>query len=127
MANVLLRIVRLFLALIAGVVIVTIAISNRHTVPLILDPLSEKPILFIERRLFEYLLVTLILGVILGGMATWFTQSHWRRSARVRAQEAMRWQAEADRLAREREQAAAAAAAASGSPVTGKALAIARR
>ncbi|MFM9938365.1 MAG: hypothetical protein ACKVP7_02565 [Hyphomicrobiaceae bacterium] len=120
------RIVRLFLALVAGAVIITVAISNRHTVPLILDPVSEKPILFMERRLFEYLLATLIFGVILGGMATWFTQSHWRRSARHRAQEAMRWQAEADRLAREREEAFAAEQSAR-SPITGKALAIARR
>ncbi len=121
------RILRLFLALVAGVVIVTIAISNRHTVPLILDPVSDKPILFIERRLFEYLLAALILGVILGGTATWLTQSHWRRTARHRTQEAMRWQAEADRLSREREQAATVGALTSGAPAPGKALAIARR
>jgi hypothetical protein len=115
------RIFRLILGLAAAALIVTIAIANRHTVPLILDPVSEKPILFIERRMYEYLLATLIAGVVLGGFATWLTQSHWRRSARVRAQEAMRWQAEADRLARERE--AAAAAAGTGS----KALALVRR
>ena len=86
------RILRLFLAITAATLIVTIAIANRHTVPLILDPVSEKPILLIERRMFEYLLAALILGVVLGGFATWLTQSHWRRSARVRAQEAMRWQ-----------------------------------
>jgi hypothetical protein len=117
------RILRLFLAITAATLIVTIAIANRHTVPLILDPVSEKPILLIERRMFEYLLAALILGVVLGGFATWLTQSHWRRSARVRAQEAMRWQAEADRLARERDQTVAAGGAQS----AGKALAIARR
>jgi len=119
------RVVRLILSLAALAVIVTIAVSNRHTVPLILDPISEKPILFIERRLFEYLLVTLIFGVILGGTATWLTQSHWRRSARSRAQEAMRWQAEADRLARDREQAVLATGAATTG--TGKTLAVVRR
>ena len=119
------RVVRLILSLAALAVIVTIAVSNRHTVPLILDPISEKPILFIERRLFEYLLVTLIFGVLLGGTATWLTQSHWRRSARSRAQEAMRWQAEADRLARDREQAVLATGAATTG--TGKTLAVVRR
>lgn len=120
------RIARLILAILVGALIVTIAVANRHTVPLILDPLSDKPILFIERRLYEYLLVTLILGVVLGGLATWLTQSHWRRSARVRAQEMMRWQAEADRLARERDQAVTGGAG-TGAAGPGKALAIARR
>ncbi len=119
------RVVRLMLSLVALAVIVTIAVSNRHTVPLILDPISDKPILFIERRMFEYLLVTLIFGVILGGTATWLTQSHWRRSARTRAQEAMRWQAEADRLARDREQAVLASG--SSSAGAGKTLAVVRR
>lgn len=119
------RVVRLILSLAALAIIVTIAVSNRHTVPLILDPISEKPILFIERRLFEYLLATLIFGVILGGTATWLTQSHWRRSARTRAQEAMRWQAEADRLARDREQAVLATG--SSAAVAGKTLAVVRR
>ncbi len=119
------RVARLILSLIALAVIVTIAVSNRHTVPLILDPISDKPILFIERRLFEYLLVTLIFGVILGGTATWLTQSHWRRSARSRAQEAMRWQAEADRLARDREQAVLSSGATT--PGAGKTLAVVRR
>lgn len=119
------RVVRLILSLAALAIIVTIAVSNRHTVPLILDPISEKPILFIERRLFEYLLATLIFGVILGGTATWLTQSHWRRSARTRAQEAMRWQAEADRLARDREQAALATG--SSPAMASKTLAVVRR
>ena len=117
------RILRLFMAIVAAGVIVTIAISNRHTVPLNLDPFSDQPILFVERRMFEYLLAALILGVLLGGCATWLTQSHWRRSARVRAQEAMRWQAEADRLAREREVSITAA----GGSGAGKALAVVRR
>ena len=60
----------------------------------------------------------LIAGVVLGGFATWVGQSKWRRTARGRTQESIRWKAEAERLAREREAAAAAA-----SP--GKQLAIA--
>ena len=33
----------------------------------------------------------------------WFTQGRWRRIARRRGAEAVRWQAEADRLTRERD------------------------
>jgi len=43
-----------------------------------------------------------------GGIATWVTQARWRRSARRRGAEAQRWQAEADRLGRERQAAVAA-------------------
>ncbi len=121
------RISRLILALAGAAFIVTLAVANKHTVPLVLDPVSDKPILFLERRLFEYLLATLILGVVLGGSATWLTQSHWRRSARHRAQEAMRWQAEADRLARERDQSVPAGGVVTGSTGGSKALAIAGR
>jgi hypothetical protein len=39
------------------------------------------------------------------------TQSKWRRTARSRALESMRWQAEADRLARERDRNVAASKA----------------
>jgi hypothetical protein len=55
------------------------------------------------------------------------TQSRWRRTARRRAQEALRWQAEADRLARERDQAALAARQRDAGAGAGKALAVAGR
>ena len=46
---------------------------------------------------------TLLAGILIGGGATWMTQARWRRTARRRAAEAQRWQAEADRLSRERQ------------------------
>ena len=45
----------------------------------------------------------LLVGIVIGGLATWVTQARWRRTARRRAAEAQRWQAEADRLSRERQ------------------------
>jgi hypothetical protein len=45
----------------------------------------------------------LLLGIVIGGLATWVAQARWRRTARRRAAEARRWQAEADRLSRERQ------------------------
>ena len=47
--------------------------------------------------------IVLVAGVILGGIATWATQSKWRRTARSKALDAVRWRAEADRLSREQE------------------------
>jgi uncharacterized integral membrane protein len=100
------RIVTLLIAFPLGVLIVALAVSNRHPVQLILDPFRpEAPALALNLPFFAYLLGSLVLGVILGGLATWMGQSRWRRTARVQGQKAMRYQAEADRLARERDEA----------------------
>ncbi|MEQ1615249.1 MAG: hypothetical protein ABL904_21060 [Hyphomicrobiaceae bacterium] len=113
------RIIALIIGFIATVFLVTLAVANRHAVRLVLDPFNpENPSVHIDViPLYAYLLGMLIAGVILGGFATWVGQSKWRRTARGRTQDSIRWQAEAERLARERE------AAATGG---GKQLAIAR-
>jgi hypothetical protein len=61
--------------------------------------------------LYAYVLGALIVGVILGGSAAWVAQRRWRGMARRRAAEAVRWQAEADRLARDRDRSQPAAPA----------------
>ena len=92
------------LTLISVIVIVSLAVANREAVRLVLDPFnSENPAYFFEVPLFLLMLGGLILGVFLGGMATWFTQAKWRRTARARTKESNRWRSEADRLARERD------------------------
>jgi uncharacterized integral membrane protein len=99
------RMVRLLVAFPAAILLITIAVSNRHHVRLILDPFRpDDPALWLDWPLYFYFFAVLVIGVLLGGAATWFGQSHWRRSARSRAQDAMRWRAEADRLARERDE-----------------------
>jgi hypothetical protein len=98
------RVIWLLLALPAAAILVTLAIANRHPVRLVLDPFRpETPVLSLQLPFYAWLFIALIGGVVLGGVATWMTQSKWRRTARSRALEAMRWQAEADRLARERD------------------------
>jgi hypothetical protein len=122
------RIVWLLVAFPAAAILVTLAVANRHAVRLVLDPFRpDKPVLWLELPFYAYLLIALVLGVALGGTATWMTQSRWRRTARRRAQEALRWQAEADRLARERDQAALAARQRDAGAGAGKALAVAGR
>lgn len=97
----------LFVAFPVAAILVTLAVANRHPVRLVLDPFRpETPVLSLELPFYAYLFIVLVAGVILGGVATWATQSKWRRTARSRALEAMRWQAEADRLAREQERGA---------------------
>ena len=102
------RILALFIAFPLGAALVAIAVSNRQSVALILDPFKpENPALSIEMPFYAYLLGALVVGVVLGGVATWMGQSRWRQTARAQGQRAARWQAEADRLAREREASAA--------------------
>jgi uncharacterized integral membrane protein len=88
----------------AALLLITLAVINRHAVRLVLDPFRPgEPIISIVLPFYVYLFAMLIIGIVIGGLATWFTQSHWRRVARRRSLEAQRWQAEADRLHRDRE------------------------
>ena len=104
------RIFGLIIGFFAGVFLLCLAVANRHPVKLILDPFNpENPVLSIETiPFYAYLFAMLILGVILGGFATWLGQGKWRHAADHRTREAIRWRAEAERLTREREAAVAA-------------------
>ena len=82
-----------------AVVIVALAIANRHAVTLSLDPLlADKPALAVTLPLFVILLLTLLLGVIVGGVASWLRQGKWRRAARRAEAEARRLRAENEAL-----------------------------
>jgi len=80
-----------------AILIVLIAVANRQAVTLSLDPfLPEKPALAVTAPLFLVMLLAVMAGVIIGGLAAWLRQSKWRRTAR-------RAQAEARILRTEKE------------------------
>jgi uncharacterized integral membrane protein len=92
------------IALVSAALLVTLAVANREPVRLVLDPFKpDAPVIFMTLPLYAYLLGALIAGVMMGGAAVWLGQGRWRKTARVKTQDAMRWQAEADRLVRERD------------------------
>ena len=98
------RILWLLIAFPAAALLITLAVANRHSVRLVLDPFRpETPVLSVVMPFYGYLFGALLIGVLLGGTATGHSQGRWRRVARVRSGEAKRWQAEADRLMRERD------------------------
>jgi len=98
------RLVSLLIAFPLGILLVAIAIANRHPVSLVLDPFNpETPALAVQLPFYAYLMGALVIGVVLGGVATWMGQSRWRRTARAQGQRAQRFEAEAERLSRERE------------------------
>jgi len=104
------RILTMVAGALAGVVVLALAVSNRQPVQLILDPFRpEAPAFSLELPFYAFLFAALLAGVILGGTATWLGQSRWRRAARSHGQRARRFEAEAERLVRERDAAAVSA------------------
>lgn len=98
------RFVWFFVALPAALVLITLALANRHGVRLVLDPFRPAdPVISLVLPFYAYLFAALLIGIVIGGTAAWMTQARWRRSARQREAEANRWHAEADRLTRERD------------------------
>ncbi len=99
------RLLSLILIVPLGILLVTLAVTNRHEVNLVLDPFRpQDPALALELPFSAFLLISLLIGILAGGFAVWLRQGRWRRAARVRSDEARRWQAEADRLTRERDE-----------------------
>lgn len=77
------KFVWLFLVLPAGVILVALALANRHTARLNLDPFSsQNPFLAFDAPLFVFLIGALLVGLIMGGMLTWLKQGRWRKAAR---------------------------------------------
>ena len=98
------RMFGLIVSFLAAIVLVSIAVANRHSVALVLDPFRpEAPALQIVLPFYAHFIGALIAGVLLGGVATWVTQGRWRRSSRKSVEDAKRWRTEADRLMRERD------------------------
>jgi uncharacterized integral membrane protein len=66
-----------------AIVIVAFAVANRQLVTLSLDPFStERPASSVSLPLFALVIGLLILGVVIGGVATWLNHGRWRRAAR---------------------------------------------
>lgn len=95
------RLVQIFLILPIAVLLVVFAVANRHWVTLSLDPFGgPDPAWSISMPLFLLFFAVLCAGVIIGGIATWMTQSKWRRRARLEHEEAARWRHRAGEVAR---------------------------
>jgi Mn2+/Fe2+ NRAMP family transporter len=91
MKNALKALILVPIALIA----ITFAVANRQIATISLDPFnSEAPALALSAPLFLIILLMVMLGVLIGGIATWISQGHVRSAARHD-------KAEAERLRRE--------------------------
>jgi uncharacterized integral membrane protein len=73
-----------------GLIFIVFAVANRHLVTVSFDPLdASDPMGTVQMPLFVLIIGVAILGVIAGGIATWFRQRHWRRAARRHQAEAI--------------------------------------
>jgi uncharacterized integral membrane protein len=82
-----------------AVVLLVFAVVNRRPVPIIFDPFGDPTSgLSVAAPLFVELFVAAFVGVVLGGVATWFGQGRYRRAAREARAETARLRAENERL-----------------------------
>jgi uncharacterized integral membrane protein len=66
-----------------AVVIVAFAVANRQTVTVSFDPFSANdPAASVTLPLFALIIALLVVGVLIGGAASWLRQGRWRSSAR---------------------------------------------
>ena len=77
------------------------AVANRTPVVLSLDPFSPgAPAWSIQLPLFVVILAAVGVGVVIGGVADWFSQGRYRREARHQRHEVRRLEQEAQVLRR---------------------------
>ena len=82
-----------------AVVLIALAVANRAPVAFTLDPFNPgNPALTLQLPLFFLLFAALAIGMVIGSLATWFKQGHYRKLARQRGLEA---QAARDAAARQ--------------------------
>ena len=66
-----------------ALILIVFAVANRHAVTVSLDPFaSNETAVSLTLPLFALIFVVLIVGVLIGGTATWLRQGRWRWIAR---------------------------------------------
>ncbi|WP_457586746.1 DUF1049 domain-containing protein [Ensifer canadensis] len=81
-----------------GVILIVLSVANRQSVTLALNPFRpEDSLLSVSAPFFVFLFLAVVVGLILGAAATWFSQGKYRRRARNEATEALKWHREAEK------------------------------
>ena len=77
------KIINFAILLPLAVILVIFAVANRHWVTVSFDPFNSiNPSLAVDLPLFVVILLSVIAGVLAGGITTWVRQGRWRRAAR---------------------------------------------
>jgi len=96
--------VTLLIAIPVVIVLMALAVVNNQPTTVVFDPFTpETPFYAVTVPLYVVFFVSLMLGIVLGGVSAWMRQGRFRKAARQNRREAARWHDEADRLKEERE------------------------
>ena len=79
-----------------AIVVVLLAVANHDPVTLSFDPFSPEPAFSLALPLYVIVFAAVALGILVGGVASWFSQGRTRRNARVHRRERDRLQREVD-------------------------------
>lgn len=80
-------------------------IANRHYISISLDPFNaQDPALVLTIPLYIVILISIFIGLLLGGTLTWFGQHKYRKASRLERNNANKWHHEADDLRKRAEQ-----------------------
>lgn len=92
------RILSLLVLVPVAIVLIAFSVANRQMINISFDPTgAADPAFALQLPIFVVIFATLAMGLILGGIGTWFTQGKHRRLARKKKQEADKWQFEAEK------------------------------
>ena len=92
------RFIKLIILIPAALVLILLSVANRHTVTMALNPFQPADaVMALSLPFFVFMFAALIIGVLLGSLATWFSQGRYRKRARDEAHEARKWREEADK------------------------------
>lgn len=92
------KIINLLVLVPLAIILVVLCVANRQAVTLALNPFKpDDALMSFSAPFFVFIFLSLILGVLLGSLVTWFSQGKYRKRARTEAKEAVRWHNEADR------------------------------
>lgn len=93
------RIFSLVVLVPVAIVLIVLSVANRQAVTLALNPFDPADsVLSMTAPFFVFLFLALMVGMIVGSLATWFSQGKYRKRARSHKREAVKWHQEADKL-----------------------------
>lgn len=93
------RFLKALILLPIAILIVLLAVANRAPVTLSLDPFSQDaPEFATQLPLFAVIFAAVMVGVLIGGVASWLTQGKNRRAGRRFRREANQLRHETERL-----------------------------
>jgi uncharacterized integral membrane protein len=93
------RFLKALILLPIAIVVVLLAVANRAPVTLSLDPFSqEAPEFSMQMPLFAVIFAAVMVGVVIGGTATWLAQGKYRKERRRFRREATTLRSETERL-----------------------------